>query len=591
MNQSLLTVTFDPEGGIPASTEKDVIYADARLCLTAQNMHPMPRLHHLGRRIAVLCGHPAIQGRIQDTPVIHHLLETHDPIEFARGLNGSFLLFLYDPRIPELHILTDRFASRAFYYRIEGKRLLGSSSFKDLFAKIANPGITPESFFEYLCFGRLFGEKSYEKDTRFLQSASVLTLGEGTLRRYWHPVFTKATASLERMAMDLAQQLRQSVALYQSDERQYGLMLSGGLQSRAILAATIGKIVCLTHGPQHTDDFKAAAALTQMASLPHHRVSLPIRHLIDAEHEGLSMPGGIDQGIAASNANPGQDILPFAQVVVLGTALDTLFCGSGLPKVPWRFLGTESSLFRLQAIEKDMAGQYMNFFRDRLCGADPWILVRPDQQRHLRLFLRNSIEERLTMGLRFGAEGHDLWEFMQLHDFARHDALQRAFSLYNHVDCRLPALENDLFDLCLAMPVAYKYNGQVLQEAIRYLQPKMLRIPNADNNLRADLPPRYAAALFWGRRMVDRLSGSPLRGRPTLEGGHIRSLASEWHGLDPAIQDSLQRLPTSEPLAGLGFFAMERVRILVDEHLSGQRNHAGLLRGLLAIDRFFHDPS
>ncbi|MBF0176830.1 MAG: hypothetical protein HQL63_08290 [Magnetococcales bacterium] len=594
MSRFLLAVTFDPAGialppTTPPPTEKDAVYADAFLHVTAVNMHPMPRVHRLGKRVVVLCGHPAFQGRIHDAGALRHLQDNPDPLDFARGLNGSFLILLYDPRVPELKIMTDRFASRPFYYRVQGKRLLGSSSFTELFARIEKPVLAPSAFFEFLYFRRLFGEKTYETESRFLPFASVLSAGDGSIRRYWHPTFTKSTLTLEKFATELSHRLRQSVALYQSDERQYGLMLSGGLDSRAILAATMGKIVCFTNCPQRNNEYEVAAELTGIAGVPHHFIPRPVQYLNNRIDDAVYISGGMTNHTEAQFAGYEQDILPAAHAVFLGLALDIMFCGHYLPKAPWRILGTESCAFRLRGIDQDLAGQFMNSISYRLKTSDPWSIVRPERQQELRDKLRHSVEERLKLGRGFGAEGYDQWEFMHLHNFARHYSFQMAFSLHSYVDYRIPAMENDLYDLCLAMPVDYKVNWRAYQMAIRQLNPKMMRVRNANHNLPADLSLWYATAMRWGRGAANRLFGPRWRSMPRND-DRSWPAARDSIDMNPNIQDMVRALPDSEPLAALGLFEMDRVRTMVGEHMTGQRDHCGLLNGLLTINRFLLAP-
>ncbi|MEO5368447.1 MAG: asparagine synthase-related protein [Magnetococcus sp. DMHC-1] len=589
MNTFLLTVTFDPDGVTPPPTDKDVLFADNFFILTARNMHPMPRLHRLGKRLVVLCGHPAIQDRIHDSGVIRHLQENPEPADFARSLNGSFLILLYDSRTPELRVITDRFASRAFYYRLQGKRLLGSTSFKDLFTRIDKPQLIPAHFFEFLYFRRLFGEKTYEKESRFLPFASVLSMGNGEIRRYWHPTFTKTTLSLEGFAKDLAERLRNSVALYQSDERQYGLMLSGGLDSRAILAGTMGKIVCFTNCPQRNNEFEVAAELTRIAQVPHHFISRPVQYLNDRVDDAVFVAGGMTNYTEAQFAGYGREILPSANAIFLGLALDIMFCGHYLPKAPLRLLGTETCAFRLHGLDRDLAGQFLNTISYRIKTSDPWEIVRPERRADLLAHLRHSVEERLTLGRGFGAEGYDLWEFMHLHNFARHYSFQMAFSLHSYVDYRVPSMENNLYDLCLAMPVDYKYNWRAYQLAIRHLNPKMMQVRNANHNIRADLPLWQATALRWGRAAANRLLGPRLRSMPRNE-DRSWPPARDSIDMNPTIQDLVRALPNSEFLTALGLFDMERIRSLVEEHFAGQRDHCALLNGLLTIDRFFSSP-
>ncbi|MBF0625900.1 MAG: hypothetical protein HQL82_13960 [Magnetococcales bacterium] len=585
MKRFFLTVTFTPDGVAVPAAPGPVLFESGPLRVTGDNLHPPVRRLRTSRGELLVLGHPVVGRTIDDDAVGRHLESSNDPATFAAGLNGSYLLLWYDPTRQSLTILTDRFASRAFYYWKQGATLVGSTSCMDLSGRIPDPQWVPEAFFEFLYFRRLFGDKTFAAGIRFLEFATVLDAASGARQRYWTPSFAKLDLGLDDFARELARRLRNSVALYQSDGRRHGLMLSGGLDSRAILAAAASPLVCFTNCPVENNEFEVAGELTRRIGTPHHFLARPADYLNDKVDDAVFLSGGMTSYTEAQFGGYEAVITPQAQAVFLGLGLDIFFCGHYLPKSPLRLWGRETCSFRMHPCGADLAQQFMSSVTYRLKSSDPWSIVQDRRRAALQDALRATVEERMALGRTLGAEGYDLWEFMHLHNFARHYSFQMAFSMQGYVDYRIPAMENDLYALCLAMPLAHKYNWRAYQLAIRALNPELARVRNANNNIRADLSLGWSTVVRWQRALANRVVGPRFRSMPR---GEDRSWPAPRASIDgnPAIRDMVEALATSERLDSLGLFDMERVRAVVEDHLANRRDHAIFLNLLVTMDRF-----
>ncbi|MCX6640305.1 MAG: asparagine synthase-related protein [bacterium] len=155
-------------------------------------------------------------------------------------LNGSFIfVHLNDPQ-RRLQIVCDRSASLPlYYYRIGDLFAFGS----DLKAFLTLPNFKPvfdvETVSDFLACGFVLGQKTPLKDVRVLGPAEMLTLktDQISLNRYWQFSFaeTRDNRCETEIVAHLSHLITQAIDRRSSDDIPYGVLLSGGYDSRAIL--------------------------------------------------------------------------------------------------------------------------------------------------------------------------------------------------------------------------------------------------------------------------------------------------------------------------------------------------------------------
>jgi asparagine synthase (glutamine-hydrolysing) len=589
-----LSCRFSGVGALEAAGAGGDGFADSHLLLEGENLHPPLRLLEEGGHVLGIWGSPIVNGKIDDQRVLRALAEAREPTEFARRLDGSFLLFIYDRARQSLAIINDRFASLAFFYAAGEARLRGSTSCKRLFDEAAGDGAEPnaEAVFEFLILRRLFGTKTFLRGVRFLDAASILTVSkaapEGRIETYWRPDFAKRRNSVRDLADELAEGLRGSMAAHESDGLRYGLMLSGGLDSRALLAASPAPPLCFTTAISPNNEVEVAERVAAVAGAEHRFIRRPERFLNELVDDAVFL-SGMQIYPEAQFANYDEQIAPKADAVFLGLGLDIFFAGLYLPKSPVRLLGRETLFHRLQAPGDDVTEAFIGGVSYRLKTSDPYSVVKETELARLRDSLRAEVRAIAERARDLGGDSIDRWEYLHFHNLSRHYSFPMAASIRSYTDCRIPALTNRLFDLAFALPAAAKVNGAVLRQAITRLNPALMAIRNANTNVVAKYPLQMQTAIHWGKAALNRLAGTGLRTSPPW---WERSWPEPRQSLDvnPKIAEMARALPQSERLESLGLFDMAKIAETVAEHFEGRRDHAVLLNALITIDRFFAPP-
>jgi asparagine synthase (glutamine-hydrolysing) len=194
--------------------------------------------------------------------------------------DGSFSAVISHPVAGTVQLVSDRFGLRPLYWTINEGRLLWSSNIAGF---LGHPGFAPRidrrAVAEFLECGHAVGTRTVFEGVELLRPGTVLTFrvadGLVTGERYWwwDRIGTQGRLSLNDAADELGRRVRRAVERRASPSERVGVSLSGGLDSRAIVAAlpprtepppavTFGRAGCL--------DIAIAARVAAVKGARHH---------------------------------------------------------------------------------------------------------------------------------------------------------------------------------------------------------------------------------------------------------------------------------------------------------------------------------
>ena len=585
-----LLLRFDPAGGLDPTAE--ALFADRYFSLQAENMHPMPRLLHSGERLVVLCGDPIASDRRNDETVLVALADAPEPEDFARALNGSFLILIYDSQAPRLTVITDRFASLALFYGLSSGILCASLSFKQLLdlRRAEDVGrIDSESVFQFLALRRLLGEETFDPGVRYLASAAVLrwdgTTAAPSLSRYWQPDYAAQPPEGTDLVEALAEGLQRAMALATSDERRFALFLSGGLDSRALLAAAREPLPCVTTSLQRNNEVEVAEAVALARGAPFHFLPRPADVHDNRLDDAVFLTGGMQVYSETQFLGYGPPTAALGDCILLGLGLDIFFGGLYLPKTAVKLFGRPALHHRLLRLGRDLAEDYIGGVKYRLRTSDPLRIVREDRR------------ARVTGGAARCRRVHPgAWSRARC---------RRLRSLGVH------APPQPLAALLLPDDELGPDLGRVPQPGAgeRSLRPRHCHDCGTETGRHA-LPGRHRQAQSGGDGRAQRQhqpagrdepAPTDPRGRllrwpssacsvaaiPRVPGWQDRSWPSPKTALEgqPRLLAAARALPRSEALASLELFDTKALAEMLGEHESGGHDHAILINLLLTIER------
>ncbi len=198
-----------------------------------------------------------------------------DRRELLNCINGLFSGVVFDTQKNELHIITDRYGLRPLYWTRQGNRIAWASQTKAFLALPEfSPVIDPISRDMFFATGQLPSDRTWLKGVAPVPAATQMTfrISDGSLTQQcywsWDEIAPLTGHHTQReLAHELGVRFR--TAVEQRTTAQTGLALSGGLDSRAILAAMPGAPETFTFGHPDSADVRIAAQAASVKNATH----------------------------------------------------------------------------------------------------------------------------------------------------------------------------------------------------------------------------------------------------------------------------------------------------------------------------------
>jgi len=205
-------------------------------------------------------------------------------INGLRVLSGSFCGILWNNNKREVVLITDKFSTRPIYYAIKDHELIFSTHAR---AILQVPGfqkrINELAIVKFLMYGQIIlGDDTFFYGVKVLPPASTLICAEDgcTINQYWDLEFKEnRNFNVKRYASILAKTFSRKVEalVNRFNNNTVVLLLSGGLDSRSILAAldsiSRARVLAVTFGVSGCTDIKIATKLTSKLRVKHHIIT------------------------------------------------------------------------------------------------------------------------------------------------------------------------------------------------------------------------------------------------------------------------------------------------------------------------------
>jgi asparagine synthase (glutamine-hydrolysing) len=215
-----------------------------------------------------------------DTETIVHLYE-EEGIAAISKLRGMFAFALWDGRTDTLFLGRDRLGKKPLFYYQDDKRLVFGSEIKCLLQG-GVPGVPDaEAIDHYLTFGYVPAPWSAFRGIKKLPPAHYMEVRRGrvSVTRYWTLRYApKNGASEGALLEELSHLLAESTRLRMISDVPLGVLLSGGLDSSAVVATmrklTTGSLKTFSIGfdqPEY-DELAYARQVAQHFGTDHHEL-------------------------------------------------------------------------------------------------------------------------------------------------------------------------------------------------------------------------------------------------------------------------------------------------------------------------------
>ena len=496
--------------------------------------------------------------------------------QFVNKLNGAFILALWDYRKKRLTIVNDRLGLYPLYYSIQKGRLTFASGVRALLAEpslrrqVDLTGMSQMLSFEYPLDGRTLLE-----DVNLLDPATLLIFQKNHLdqRIYWNLEFhdNLRYQSEDEYVEGFLHFMQQAVARQAPHEHPAGALLSGGLDSRMILAF-LGRepsgttLKAFTFGIPGCDDARLAKEVAEKAGFQHIFYELKPDYLAEVAEKGISLTDGQMSCVhmhALANLDAQANDVEIIYKGFLGDAL----MGGHLNRQLWADYDLETSSRLI--FEKETGG-FTPDEQEKLFTQDTKNQIKTSAFESFKSILAQSNSTLL-------ATRHSYFDYRQR---------QRRFTL-NGVELvrsraivRTPFCDNDLVDFMLGVPPGLRLDRLIMFRALSEAFPNLAKIPYEGTGLplipcARDLRIRFERQLRWQLRSFGLRWISPPNKRPYADyAGWLRTDLQTWMENILLNQDTLDR----------GYFQRAYVHSLVKEHTTGEADHSRKLGILISLE-------
>jgi asparagine synthase (glutamine-hydrolysing) len=232
--------------------------------------------------------------------------------KFLAHIDGSYSAVIWDETNKKIHLISDRYSSVLLYCALLKHNFIWGTELK-IFP--AHPyfslDLDQETIDEFITLGISFGDKTWFRNVKRMPAATVISFDVSTFsvtsQRYWwwdEISLLKEDTHPEDICEELGNRFIRSVADRLIGDERIELSLSGGVDSRAILAALPERkppVVAYTFGRAGSYDVKIAKKYARMKGIKHRILDISVENWlqgrikciwwIDGCQEVLSMHG------------------------------------------------------------------------------------------------------------------------------------------------------------------------------------------------------------------------------------------------------------------------------------------------------------
>jgi len=499
------------------------------------------------------------------------------------GLNGFYVIAVWEDKLKRITIINDRYGIKKLYYWLANDRLMFASEYKSIvWHPEFNKKISELALSDFMSIGYILDDRTFFEDIKLVPPASIMTYqaGELSVHRYWDYEFYTPGGEIlsedhyvDEFAIRLKEAVRKRV------RNNTCLLITGGKDSRTLMGildqcAKGLKVRANTIGHEHCHDVKFGREIARSLGYEHTFIPVGPTYIAEYSNEGVWRLEGAAScytfWIFAQDAFLEENNIDFAMTGFLGDCLS----GGHLP----------IELLKEVNEEKAIGFLYENFHNTVFRDEELARFLKPNMYRNIEGESFNSIKRCFNTA----NTGNILnkCDYVDLHQrqrryIALHLDILGAFSRV--LD---PFADNEFVDFILRVPVEMRVAQRIYRRMIVKHLPKVARIPQTGSGLSLNATgTKYGTYRLWNyfyihilRRILHRITSYEL--------GHNLGVFvhyNEWlrKGSRDFVMDILNQKEYLED-----YFNMDMVSDLVTDHMEGRRSAGEKVCALVTFSLF-----
>ncbi len=582
---------LEPEPRFRVEAHQEGQMGLARVTLGIANGTPQPHWDE-DEQVCVF-----LEGELYDTAVLHQQLSqkgrtlrtSHDAElilrayqawgeDFLVSFNGNFLAAIWDRRRQKLIIANDRMGQYPLYYVHQGPCLLFASGVRAILADPTVPrDVDHIAIAQFLTFDHLLDDRTLLQAARLLPQASMLIVeaGQVTIRPYWTLYYPEQIDLLpeQHYIDEFVRLFRQAVQRQSQGSAPQGVLLSGGLDSRMILAEltqVTGPLHTFTWGIPGCDDGRYAQEIARHVGSRHHFFPLRPDFLLDMAENAVRITDGQGNIVNLHALATLEEEAQHTPIIYKGFLGDAMM-GFALQPPFWADYDDATRIKAHLAVHHSQGVITFDPFteHEQLFGAE------------FREQVATAVLDSYARGM--AASGNHSLALQRLYfDLTQRVprmTLNGVIVARHRTLVRLPFADNDLVDFSTRVPPGLQYKRHIAREAFSNAFPALAQIPLTDTGLPMvaclrEIQIRAARVLRW--QLHNRgLGPNPDTLRKPYKDYHtwFRTVLRSW------VEDIL----LSPRHLQRGYYNPDAIRQVVGDHMAG-KNQTVRIGALMAIE-------
>lgn len=501
----------------------------------------------------------------------------------ASELSGVFHCAIHNRLSGEIKLFSDKFGLLPLYYSVLPEGFVFGAEVKALLQyRRVGRDVHYRSLGDFLHFGQILGQKTLFESVSLLAPGSVLTFspetGSAIVELYWklHEIFSQDRAYRTSLSTDdVVSLLVDSIRGKAVPGESVGLSLSGGLDSRAILAGlgTEAKgMHTYTLGLPGCADQKLTEQLAQIAGTRHEFVPLDRSYLQDFQQwagrmvhlsDGMYPPHESTEMLALEYFKRA----PF-KILLRGHGGEIAKAALAYPVM----VKPEVHAFTRGEQTLDYIFHATNFIsRDielsRLLSPRVYEQVR-DAARDSLVESCGEISEILSPV--------DTCIYYYTNEHVRRQVVASLEIFRSQIEIRMPFVDESYLKALLELPPSRRNAGEIQIALVKKCMPELVKVPNSNTGAPLDA----GALRLWA---TDKFA-SALR-RLKFKGFRHYTEFEDWQRKD--FRQATETILFSTRLRDRGIYDPVYLRALFDRHVAGERDYARLIGTIVGLELWF----
>lgn len=497
-------------------------------------------------------------------------------------IDGIFFCTILDKRNRKMHLVSDPFGLFPLYYAQDPDKFIFATGIKGILsAPDFKINIDKTTFFDFWTYGFALGDKTPVENIKLLPGGSSLTLDLSTccfeINRYLRleDLFTSSAAESQSTTMESVVDLFHAAVRKRSTDintSRMGISLSGGLDSRAILAGlgdTAKNVRSYTLGLPGCADQHLALRMAKATGSDHDFVPISKDDLTDFESLAKFMVF-LSDGLY----HPHESTERVALNYLASDPFDTMLRGHGgeLAKASLAYPFQATVAMQKSSPEETLK----NLFLAASLGKQDidWKVVFTESiAAEINNYGAQSLQVAATPAIEAGLVPADLCVYLYLSQWIPRQVVASLALFRSRVNVRLPYLDRNFLESLLRLPIDDRWDGRFHRVFVNKYAEKLTRIPDANTGA----PLNAGAARLW---ITDK-ANSVLRrvGMPGFR--HYTDFQSWQRKYFSSITEDIL---FSQKSLSRNFYNPEGLRQIFDLHVSGRKSYAHFLGTAVAIE-------